>query len=559
VAAVIDRLSEQPGPVVLCLDTYEVLGLAEAWLRQVFVPALPDKVRVILAGRLPPTAAWTEAPEWQGLFRALPLGPLSDGDAARILARCGVDDVAARRIIRFACGHPLALILAGSATASAMASVHDNEPMDAAVDRLAQRFLGEVEDAELREGLRAACVVRRITLPLLRALAPGAAVESLFGRLADLAFVSGGRDGLVVHDAVREAVAADLQASAPDLYRRYRLAAWRALSAEARAAPASELWRYTADLIYLLGNPVIREAFFPRHVARFAVEPARPEHGAAIEDIARAHDPDAAQYLVELWARAPDAFHIARAGAAVAGFYCLLEPDRLPSGVLDNDPLLRRWRTDLAEHPLASGQTALFIRRWLGRESGERPSPVQAACWLDIKRHYMERRPRLRRVYLALQDATPFAAAARSLGIDLLGDSVAIGASRYSTGVLDMGPGSVDGWLSRLVAAELGVPPGGLLDHAKRALCFGGRTVPLTCREFDVMAYLSTREGVAVSRDDLIANVWRLKYDAGSNVVDAVVASLRRKLAEFAPAIETVRGYGYVYRTPPREARSANG
>ena len=96
VAAVIDRLSEQPGPVVLCLDTYEVLGLAEAWLRQVFVPALPDKVRVILAGRLPPTAAWTEAPEWQGLFRALPLGPLSDGDAARILARCGVDDVAAQ-------------------------------------------------------------------------------------------------------------------------------------------------------------------------------------------------------------------------------------------------------------------------------------------------------------------------------------------------------------------------------------------------------------------------------------------------------------------------------
>jgi len=58
-----------------------------------------------------------------------------------------------------------------------------------------------------------------------------------------------------------------------------------------------------------------------------------------------------------------------------------------------------------------------------------------------------------------------------------------------------------------------------------------------------------------VSRDALIHDVWGLRYDVGSNVVDAVVASLRRKLGPLAGAIETVRGYGYAYR-PVGEERA---
>ena len=69
----------------------------------------------------------------------------------------------------------------------------------------------------------------------------------------------------------------------------------------------------------------------------------------------------------------------------------------------------------------------------------------------------------------------------------------------------------------------------------------------LTRREFDVMAYLVARQGDAVARDSLIQDVWGLRFDPGSNVVDAVVASLRRKLGGRSGAIETVRGFGYSY------------
>jgi DNA-binding response OmpR family regulator len=110
--------------------------------------------------------------------------------------------------------------------------------------------------------------------------------------------------------------------------------------------------------------------------------------------------------------------------------------------------------------------------------------------------------------------------------------------------------------LLRLAADELGIPTAtGVLDHVKRALHVDGALVPLTRREFDVMAYLVAREGDAVPRDGLIQDVWGLRIDPGSNVVDAVIASLRRKLSGRSGAIETVRGFGYVYRADAEAAR----
>jgi len=103
----------------------------------------------------------------------------------------------------------------------------------------------------------------------------------------------------------------------------------------------------------------------------------------------------------------------------------------------------------------------------------------------------------------------------------------------------------------RLIGREdkLGIEPGtGLLDRTKRALHVDGVPVPLTRREFDVVAYLAARAGEPVARDSLIEDVWGLRFDPGSNVVDAVVASLRRKLGGLSGATETVRGFGYLYR-----------
>jgi DNA-binding response OmpR family regulator len=106
----------------------------------------------------------------------------------------------------------------------------------------------------------------------------------------------------------------------------------------------------------------------------------------------------------------------------------------------------------------------------------------------------------------------------------------------------------VDGWLARLVASELGIEDDSLLDTPARELVLNGRRVSLTKLEFGVMEYLQMHAGKAVSRISLLENVWQQRFDGGSNVVDVVVRSLRKKLGDRASVIETVQGVGYRLR-----------
>jgi DNA-binding response OmpR family regulator len=71
--------------------------------------------------------------------------------------------------------------------------------------------------------------------------------------------------------------------------------------------------------------------------------------------------------------------------------------------------------------------------------------------------------------------------------------------------------------------------------------------VALTPLEYSVIEYLYQHEGEAVARAELIENVWGYSY-AGSNVVETVVRSLRKKLGDRATVIETLRGVGYRFR-----------
>ena len=207
------------------------------------------------------------------------------------------------------------------------------------------------------------------------------------------------------------------------------------------------------------------------------------------------------------------------------------------------------WLDHLDRRPVPRQQRVLFLRRWLAADTGEALSAVQGACWVDLKRKYLELRPSLRRVYLTVRDLPPYAAVAQTLGFQVLPEqSVQVDGESYATAMLDFGPGSVDGWLARLVAAELGVEEDGLLDSAARELVLNGRRVSLTRLEFGVMEYLQQRAGQAVPRIALLENVWEQAYDGGSNVVDVVIRALRKKLGDRSSVIETVQGVGYRLR-----------
>ncbi len=225
------------------------------------------------------------------------------------------------------------------------------------------------------------------------------------------------------------------------------------------------------------------------------------------------------------------------------------EMDRVSHRLVQEDPVIRRYWDHLRSHPVAHGARILFSRTMISREFGEAYSPVQAALWLDLKRRYMELRPQLRRLYTVTRHESTYEPMVNSpLGFELLpGDPPQLDGVPYHPLLLDFGPASVDGWLSRLVAGELQIEEGSILDLVQHQLVLDGQRVDLTKLEFDVISYLHERQGTVVERSALLRDVWGYDDDSGSNVIEANVRSLRRKLGERAALIETVRGFGYRY------------
>jgi hypothetical protein len=546
------RLAAFRGPVVLAFDGYELFWLVDTFIRRELCPQLPDSSRLVLAGRTGPVGAWLSAPEWQGLFRALTLGPLTEHEAIGYLQRLGADRDAARRINAVAHGHPLALAVAARLGTGPAAGRPEDAAMGAVMELVAHDYLATATDPLTREALEAASVLRRVTGSLLRAMLPGIAPADVMDRLRSLPFVDAAADGLFIHDAVRDGVSTSLMASDPERHRGYRVAAWHQLRGEVAHATRATLWRYTADILYLLQNYLVREGFFPSGCQPMAVEPALPSDADAVHTITARHEgPEAAEVVDSWWALHRAAFRVCRdAVGKTTGIFVVMKGSDLSEDIIAADPVAAAWAQDMQ----AGGHAAqsLMLRRLLDHREGEANSGSRGAFGVEVKRTYMEMRPGLRYVYLCGIDSSHFDWC-DALGFEQLPAlSRTLDRRAYRTFRLDMGPGSVDAWLARIVADELGIPRedrcNAPFDPEAQELVVAGVSVALTPLELGVMRVLHARPGRPVSRADLFEQVWGYGTAATSNVVDAVILTLRRKLGTHAATIETVRGVGYRYR-----------
>ncbi|HET6898824.1 MAG TPA: response regulator transcription factor [Vicinamibacteria bacterium] len=85
------------------------------------------------------------------------------------------------------------------------------------------------------------------------------------------------------------------------------------------------------------------------------------------------------------------------------------------------------------------------------------------------------------------------------------------------------------------------------VDFGRRQAWVGGQEVAITRRELEVLERLAEAGGRAVSRDDLLQDVWGEATRETAASLEVMVARLRRKLERpgGSPIVRTVRGYGY--------------
>lgn len=94
-----------------------------------------------------------------------------------------------------------------------------------------------------------------------------------------------------------------------------------------------------------------------------------------------------------------------------------------------------------------------------------------------------------------------------------------------------------------------------LVDFDAQELKVGSRTYPLTLMEANLLRYLVQHEGKAISRKNMLEDVWNLREDTDTRAIDHFIARLR-KYIEKEPArprhLRTVRGVGYKFVANPK-------
>ncbi len=83
------------------------------------------------------------------------------------------------------------------------------------------------------------------------------------------------------------------------------------------------------------------------------------------------------------------------------------------------------------------------------------------------------------------------------------------------------------------------------IDELGRSVQSGGTQVDLSPKEFELLTYLASNRGIALSREQLLNAVWGYDYYGDLRTLDTHIKNLRAKLGDGGDMIKTVRGYGY--------------
>ncbi|WP_313580496.1 response regulator transcription factor [Lacrimispora sp.] len=93
-------------------------------------------------------------------------------------------------------------------------------------------------------------------------------------------------------------------------------------------------------------------------------------------------------------------------------------------------------------------------------------------------------------------------------------------------------------------AVEIG---GICIDKAAHQVTIDGKDIELSYKEFELLAYFLENQGIALSREKILNNVWNYDYFGDARTIDTHVKKLRNKIGDKGDYIKTIWGMGYKF------------
>lgn len=101
---------------------------------------------------------------------------------------------------------------------------------------------------------------------------------------------------------------------------------------------------------------------------------------------------------------------------------------------------------------------------------------------------------------------------------------------------------------SNALAPDRAVDAGGIvIDKAAHQVTIDGKGIDLSYKEFELLAYFVENQGIALSREKILNNVWNYDYFGDARTIDTHVKKLRSKMGEKGNYIKTIWGMGYKF------------
>lgn len=86
-----------------------------------------------------------------------------------------------------------------------------------------------------------------------------------------------------------------------------------------------------------------------------------------------------------------------------------------------------------------------------------------------------------------------------------------------------------------------------LIDKAAHQVTIDGKEVELSFKEFELLSYFVENQGIALSREKILNNVWNYDYFGDARTIDTHVKKLRSKMGDKGDYIKTIWGMGYKF------------
>ena len=85
------------------------------------------------------------------------------------------------------------------------------------------------------------------------------------------------------------------------------------------------------------------------------------------------------------------------------------------------------------------------------------------------------------------------------------------------------------------------------INKAAHQVTIDGKPIELSYKEFELLTYFVENQGIALSRENILNNVWNYDYFGDARTIDTHVKKLRSKLGEKGDYIKTIWGMGYKF------------